>query len=138
MTEAMSWFLAAGLVIILELFVGTFYLLMVAAGIFAGGIAVTLGASLPVPALVAAIVGAGATLLLRLLRRGKKARIAPARDPNVSLDIGQTLTVTHWHDGTARVMYRGALWDVELAPGAKPIAGLFTIREIRGSRLIVG
>jgi hypothetical protein len=34
-------------------------------------------------------------------------------------------------------MYRGALWDVELAHGARAHAGQFVIREIRGSRLIV-
>jgi hypothetical protein len=38
----------------------------------------------------------------------------------------------------ARVMYRGAMWDVELAPGQAAAPGVFTIREVRGSRLIVG
>ncbi len=133
MSEMMSWFLAAGVLVILELFVGTFYLLMVAAGILAGGIAAAAGAPISVQTLVAALVGIVATLLLR--RRSKKA--SAARDPNVSLDIGQSITVNEWHDGRARVMYRGALWDVDLAPGGNPAAGQYTIREIRGSRLIV-
>jgi hypothetical protein len=34
-------------------------------------------------------------------------------------------------------MYRGALWDVELAPGVTATPGQFVIREVRGSRLIV-
>jgi membrane protein implicated in regulation of membrane protease activity len=135
MTESMTWFLIAGLLVIVELFIGTFYLLMVAVGIAAGGIAASAGASMPLQAALAAIVGVAATLLLR--RRGKKSRTSPERDPNISLDIGQSITVEEWHDGMARVMYRGALWDVELAPGAKPVGGSFTIREIRGSRLIV-
>ncbi|MDB5920073.1 MAG: NfeD family protein, partial [Massilia sp.] len=35
------------------------------------------------------------------------------------------------------VMYRGALWDVELGQGAHPQAGVFKIVEVQGSRLIV-
>jgi membrane protein implicated in regulation of membrane protease activity len=135
MTESMTWFLVAGLLVIVELFIGTFYLLMVAAGIAAGGVAASLDATLPMQAATAAIVGVVGTLLLR--RRGKKARISAQRDPNISLDIGQRVTIAKWHDGRARVTYRGALWDVELAPGVEPVGGSFTIREIRGSRLIV-
>jgi membrane protein implicated in regulation of membrane protease activity len=135
MSEMMTWFLAAGLLVILELFVGTFYLLMVAIGILAGGIAAAFGATLPVQSLVAAVVGVVATLLLR--RYSRKTRSAATRDPNASLDIGRTISVAQWDDGTARVMYRGALWDVDLAPGGDPTAGRYTIRELRGSRLIV-
>lgn len=134
MSDMMRWFLAAGLLVILELFVGTFYLLMVALGIAAGGIAAAFGASVPIQALAAALVGVGATLLL--YRRSRKAKLA-ARDPNINLDIGQSISVAEWHDGSARVMYRGALWDVDLAPGGNPAAGQFTIRELRGNRLIV-
>ena len=135
MSEMMTWFLAAGLLVILELFVGTFYLLMVAIGILAGGLAAAFGATLPVQSLVAAVVGVVATLLLR--RYSRKARSAATRDPNASLDIGRSISVAQWDDGTARVMYRGALWDVDLAPGGDPAAGRYTIRELRGSRLIV-
>ncbi len=135
MSEMMSWFLAAGLLVILELFVGTFYLLMVAIGILAGGIAAAIGATLPVQATLAALVGVVATLLLR--RYSHKTKSAAARDPSTNLDIGRSISVPQWHDGTARVMYRGALWDVDLAPGGNPAAGQYTIRELRGSRLIV-
>jgi membrane protein implicated in regulation of membrane protease activity len=135
MSEMMTWFLAAGLLVILELFVGTFYLLMVAIGILAGGLAAAFGATLPVQSLVAAVVGVVATLLLR--RYSRKTRSAATRDPNASLDIGRSISVAQWDDGKARVMYRGALWDVDLAPGGDPAAGRYTIRELRGSRLIV-
>ena len=68
-------------------------------------------------------------------------RVEAERDPNVNLDIGQTVTVPAWQDGVARVMYRGALWDVELdrtvAGAAVPAPGQYIIREVRGSRLIV-
>ena len=137
MADWMNWFLAAALVVILELLSGTFYLLMIAVGIASGGLAALAGAALALQTAIAAIVGVLATLLLRRSKYGKPARTNAARDPNVNMDIGQSISVQQWDAGTARVMYRGALWDVELAPGANALPGTFTIREIRGSRLIV-
>jgi membrane protein implicated in regulation of membrane protease activity len=138
MSHTIAWFLAAGLLVILELFTGTFYLLMTALGVAAGGLAALAGAAVPWQAAVAAVVGIAATLLLRRSRFGKSVRPDAARDPNVNLDIGQRIAVDRWSQGSARVMYRGALWDVELAPGAAADApAVYLICEVRGSRLIV-
>jgi membrane protein implicated in regulation of membrane protease activity len=136
MADWSMWLVAAGATVILELFSGTFYLLMIAIGLAAGG-AVALLAGPWLQTLTAAVVGVVATGLLHRSRYGRPERTATTRDPNVNQDIGQTVHVPHWKDGAARVMYRGALWDVELAPGTPPAPGQFTIREIRGSRLIV-
>lgn len=137
MADWSFWFVAAGVTVILELFSGTFYLLMIAIGMAAGGLAALAAAGMPLQTLVAATVGIVATAVLRRSKFGRPTRTDAARDPNVNLDIGQTVHVPQWQDGTARVMYRGALWDVELAPGAAPAPGVYTIREVRGSRLIV-
>lgn len=134
MTAWMIWLALAGILVILEMFSGTFYLLMIALGMAAGALAAWLNLSAEMQILLAAIVGAVAALALR---RGRPRKSDAARDPNINLDIGQSLHVSHWHDGTARAMYRGALWDVELAPGAHARPGQFVIREVRGSRLIV-
>ena len=134
MTAWMLWMVLAGALVILEMFFGTFFLLMIALGMIAGAVAAWLHLGAEMQILLAALVGAAATAALR---RRRPRRQDPARDPNINLDIGQTLHVSHWHDGTARAMYRGALWDVELAHGAAPRAGQFVIREVRGSRLIV-
>jgi membrane protein implicated in regulation of membrane protease activity len=134
MAAWMLWLAFAGVLVILEMFFGTFYLLMIALGMVAGAMAAWSGLAAELQVLLAALVGAAATTALRR-RRPRKSDAA--RDPNINLDIGQSLHVTHWHDGTARAMYRGALWDVELAHGARAHAGQFVIREIRGSRLIV-
>ena len=109
------------------------------------GVAVqaVIGLALPIQTLVAAIVGVAATVGLRRSRYGRMGtRVEAERDPNVNLDIGQTINVPAWHDGVARVMYRGALWDVELdrslgVPVAPAAPGQYIIREVRGSRLIV-
>ena len=137
MADWMNWFLAAGLLVILEMLSGTFYLLMLAIGIACGGLAALAGAATPLQALVAGGIGVLATLLLRRSKYGKPGKTHAARDPNVNMDIGQSVTVAQWQGNSARVMYRGALWDVELAPGAMATPGTFTIREIRGSCLIV-
>jgi len=138
MAEWVGWFIAAGALLILELFSGTFYLLMIAIGISAGGLVALAGANGAWQAIAAAIVGVAATLILRRSRYGKAARRDAAQDPNINLDIGQSVAVGHWVDGSARVMYRGALWDVELSPGSDAQAGQYIIRAVRGSRLIVG
>lgn len=137
MSDWMSWLVAAGVLVVLELFSGTFYLLMIAAGLCAGALAALAGLGGPVQMLCAAVVGVLATTILHRSRFGHARRGNAARDPNVNMDIGQRVEVAHWQDGHARVKYRGALWDVELGPGAQPQPGLFRIVEVQGSRLIV-
>jgi membrane protein implicated in regulation of membrane protease activity len=138
MSEWMNWLVGAGILVIAELFTGTFYLLMIAIGLAFGGGAALLGASGPIQTLVAAAVGLGATSILHRSRFGRPARQGANRDQNVNLDIGARLSVASWDGGRARVMYRGALWDVELGPGALAEAGEYRIVEVQGSRLIVG
>jgi membrane protein implicated in regulation of membrane protease activity len=137
MQDWMNWMVAAGVLVILELFSGTFYLLMIAIGLAFGAITALAGASGPAQAIVAGVVGVLATGLLHRSRFGKPGKTNPARDHNVNLDIGQRVTVPSWEDGKARVMYRGALWDVELGQGATAHSGDFKIVEVQGSRLIV-
>lgn len=142
MTDWMLWFGLAGVLVVLEMFTGTFYLLMIGLGFAAGGLAALLGLDGEVQLLAAALVGVVATYALRRSRWGRRERPDAARDPNINLDIGQTLAVDSWGGSegevrTARVMYRGALWDVELAHGATARPGMFIIREVKGSRLIV-
>lgn len=144
MAQWMLWLVAAGAVVILELFTGTFYLLMIAIGIVAGAVVAYAGGTLEVQLIVAAVVGLLATVILRHSGLGRVNRTDAARDPNVNIDIGQPITVDAWQSApaggkrlTARVMYRGAPWDVELSQDGPAMPGQYIIREIQGSRLIV-
>ena len=137
MADWTMWLVVAGVLVIAELFSGTFYLLMIAVGLAFGALAAVLGLSVPAQIVVAAVVGVAATSLLHRSRFGAPTRKDAGRDPNVNIDIGQRIEVGSWSDGHARVMYRGAPWDVELGPGASAEAGSYTIVEIRGSRLVV-
>ena len=137
MSDWTIWLIGAGILVIAELFTGTFYLLMIALGLSAGALAALAGLNGPLQTLVAAAVGVAATLVLRRSRFGKAGRGEAANDPNVNLDIGQRVSVPQWQDRRARVMYRGALCDVELRPGALDHPGDFRIVEVHGNRLIV-
>ena len=137
MTDLTGWLVGAGILVIAELFTGTFYLLMIAIGLGAGALAAWSGASGATQTFAAAAVGLAATAILHRSRFGRPARTDASRDRNVNLDIGQRVAVGEWQQGRARVMYRGALWDVELGPGALAEAGDFRIVEVLGNRLIV-
>jgi len=137
MADWMNWLVAAGVLVILELFTGTFYLLMIAIGLAVGGVVALAGRGFPAQAIGAAIVAIAATGWLHRSRFGRPAKHDATRDRNVNLDIGQRVNVPAWNNGRARVMYRGALWDVELGQGATPHPGDFRIVEVQGSRLVV-
>lgn len=132
------WLGLAALALIGELATGTFYLLLVALGLAAGGVAAWLNIGLEWQ-----LVGCGLVLLLGLLvlrktRVLKKREVNSARNVDVNLDIGQTVNVEAWSEhGTARVWYRGAHWQAELAKGQTPQAGEHTIIELRGSTLVL-
>jgi membrane protein implicated in regulation of membrane protease activity len=135
--SGLIWWIAAGVLIVTELFTGTFYLLMIALGLLAGGIAFAVGLALHVQLGVAALVALVAVVLLRRSRFGSWKRRDASRDTAVNLDIGATVEVAQWHDRRARAMYRGAEWDVELAPGESEGARLYCITALEGSRLVV-
>jgi membrane protein implicated in regulation of membrane protease activity len=138
MADWTMWLIVAGVLIIAELFSGTFYVLMIAIGMGFGALAALAGLSVSAQIATAAVVGIAATSVLHRSRFGAPARGDTTRDPNVNIDIGQTVEVAAWEGNNARVMYRGAPWDVELAPGASPEAGSYTIVAVHGSRLVLG
>ncbi|MGF6778685.1 NfeD family protein [Paraburkholderia sp. GAS334] len=136
-TGGLFWWVGAGVLVVLELFSGTFYMLMVALGFVAAGLARWAGANIDLQLALAAAVALAAVILLRRSRFGRRVRKDALRNPDVNLDIGATLSVSDWHDRRARISYRGADWDVELAPGEPEDARLYEVTALRGSCLIV-
>ncbi len=136
--DATGWWLAAGALVVVELFIGSFYLLMLALGCVAGAIAAHVGQGLSTQLFAAAIVGAGTTALWHY-RRARAPRSAPVesnRDAN--LDIGQRLQIGAWDaNGAARVNYRGSAWNVEYRGPGAPAPGAHVIVAVQGNRLIV-
>jgi len=137
MSDWSYWLIGAGILVVAELFIGTFYLLMIAIGLLAGALAALFGASGALQTLIAALVGIAATVLLRRSRFTHSGRGQAANDPNGNLDIGGRVSVAQWHERRARVMYRGALWDVELRADGDPAPGDYRIVDVDGNLLIV-
>jgi membrane protein implicated in regulation of membrane protease activity len=131
------WFVIGFGLLVAELLTGTFYLLVIAAALGVAGLAALAGAPVALQLVIAAGIGLGGSMWLRSTRFGR--RLHERSDDRVqNMDIGQSLRVDAWTPSrTARAQYRGATWDVELAPGEQPAAGEFVIREIHANRLIV-
>jgi len=132
------WWLVAAALVAAELATGTFYLLMLALGAAASAIAAHLGLSNSGQLLAGAVVGGGAVALWTLRRSRQPVAADATRNPDVNLDIGGTVHVAHWHaDGTARIQYRGAGWDVRYTGSGPPTAGTHQIRAVEGNRLLL-
>ncbi len=138
MAQSTFWWLLAGAAVIAELVSGTFYLLMLAAGLAAAAIASHLGATETVQIAVAALVASGAVLGWRAYKMSVPSGPSANANPDVNLDIGATIQIDAWNpDGTANVKYRGANWTVS-PEGNHPMAtGAHQVVAVLGSRLIV-
>jgi membrane protein implicated in regulation of membrane protease activity len=127
------WWIAALVLVGAELLTGTFYLLAVGIAAALGGVAAWFGAMMAVQFVVAAVLGVG--LVVAAHRWRMRHASAP---PQPSLDVGQAVRVQAWNpDGTARVAYRGTLWDAELASPETPRAETLYIVDTRGSVLVL-
>lgn len=139
MTDSTVWWVLTAVAVALELVTGTFFLLMVAVGLMAGALAAHLGGDTTAQLVSAAVLGSGAVALWGRWRRRHPTEPPAPANPDVNLDIGQTIQVEHWaSNGTARVRYRGADWSVRLQPAdATPSTGPYRIVAVQGSELIV-
>jgi membrane protein implicated in regulation of membrane protease activity len=137
-SAATMWWVLAGILVAVELAIGTFYLLMIALGLAAAAVAAHLGMPLPGQIATAAVIGGGATALWHW-RRYRNPRSAPASsNRDVNLDIGAHVQVDEWAaDHTTRVSYRGAGWPARLAPGATPTAGQHEVVAVEGNWLVL-
>jgi len=137
MSGHLFWWVGVGLLVVAELLTGTFYLLMIALGFLAGALLQLAGFAPHVQFGAAAAVAIIAMIVLRRSGLGRKQKRDTSTNPDVNLDIGATVTVDAWHDGRARVQYRGADWDVELATGERDDARVYQVSAVRGNRLVV-
>ena len=127
------WWIIAGGLVVAELVTGTFFLAALGVAFGVGGLAALLGAGFEIQLVVAGAVAIGGIFLAHRWRR----RQAPqAQEP--AFDIGQTVRVQAWNpDGTARVAYRGTLWQAEAAAADVPHGDTMVIVGVRGSTLVI-
>ncbi len=110
-----SWFIAAALILIMELFIGTIYLMVVSAALFGAGFAAYLFDDLSISIIVAAVLSAVGIWWVKGWI--KRHRHSPAHEAALNdLDIGQTVhIVRHIHNDIYEVMYRGTQWQAQAA-----------------------
>lgn len=138
MAQSTLWWLLAGIAVALELFVGAIYLLMFAIGLACAALAAHAGASTVVQIVTAAVVGGGCALVWHFKRPGRDRELPAQANPDVNLDIGETVVVNAWNtDGTADVHYRGARWTAIHRPGVNPTPGPHRVAELVGNRLLL-
>ena len=105
-----AWFIAAAAVLIVELFVGTVYLLVVSAALFGAGLVYWLTGDTSIAVVAAAVLSAAGIWLVH----GKFKKTAPRQELNDDLDIGQTVHILQrLHGDCYEVSYRGTRWQAQ-------------------------
>ncbi|KRI00565.1 NfeD family protein [Curvibacter sp. PAE-UM] len=138
MADSTLWWLAAGILVAAELTTGTFYLLMLAGGLAAGAVAAHTGLAATPQVVIAALVGGGAVLAWHFWRPRAAAGQDAGTNPDVNLDIGETVQVESWlPDGNTHIKYRGAQWLAVPRDVSSRATGAHRIVEVRGSQLIL-
>ena len=138
MSDSTLWWLLVGAAVALELFTGTFYLLMLAVGMVAAALAAHVGAGLSSQLIVAAVVGSAAVFGWHLIKRRRPSDPSVRALRSVNLDVGETILIEGWNpDGTTTVKYRGATWIAIHRPGVTPSTGMHRVAELVGNRLLV-
>lgn len=131
------WWLVAVALVIAEMSSGTFYLIAIAFGLAAAGMVAYLGMGWSGQVMVAAAL---CSTSVALIHHWNKQRCHPRVNSNFANDIGQSVRIVSWSDENhARVSYRGAEWDAELAGHAllDTARQTWRITAITGSRLII-
>ena len=138
MSDSTLWWLLVGAAVALELFTGTFYLLMLAVGMVAAALAAHASVGLSMQLIVAAVIGSAAVFFWHLIKRRRPSDPSVRAMRSVNLDVGEVIQIEEWlPDGTASVKYRGAQWTVIQRPGNPPVPGAYRVAELVGNRLLV-
>lgn len=134
-----AWWVAAGLLVALELTTGTFYLLMLAIGAVAGALAAHLSLPFTGQLVAAAAVGGLAVALWHRHRAAQaKTEVEATANPDVNLDVGRRVLVDAWGpDHLARVTYRGSAWGARYAGPGVPAPGEHVIVAVEGPQLVL-
>jgi len=135
MDLSLAWLIAAFVLVIAELMTGTFYLLVLGlAALVGAGVGYASGALVWQAVGAAIVAAAGVVWVYRY-----KQTLSPKRMQG--LDFGQPAAFDSWVNrgaGHARVKYRDALWDAQVAGDASGEPGeILYITSVDGSTLKV-
>lgn len=132
---ALAWAILGLTLVIIEMFSGSFYLLMLGVAALGAAAAAWFGQDLPVQIMVAVVIAGAGVYLVHAHRLRNAATQMP------SVDAGQPATFEAWVDEgarLARVRYRDATWEAVVEGGASPSGGaILYVVESRGNTLKV-
>lgn len=129
------WWIAAAILVGVEMMTGTFYLLIVALACVAGGLVAMVGLDTGWQWGVAAVIEVAGTLAVNRW----KTRFMKHPKLSNNLDVGARVSVLEWRDDdSARVAYRGTQWDAVLDSPATPKREHMVIVDMRGAVLVLG
>lgn len=135
MDAYLVWLISGFILVIAELMTGTFYLLVLGISGFVGAGVAYAGGNHLAQAVVAGIFAVAGTLWVYRHRH----KIAAPRMRG--LDVGQPAVFESWVNksaGHARVKYRDAQWDAQIAGGASGEAGeILYVTAVDGNTLKV-
>jgi membrane protein implicated in regulation of membrane protease activity len=135
MDHSLAWLVAGFALVIAELVTGTFYLLVLGIAAFAGAAVAWGGGASSWQAVAAAACAVTGVIWVHLYRKSS----APKRMRG--LDVGQPAGFDSWVNkgaGHARVKYRDALWDAQVAGDAAGEPGeIFYVTSVDGNTLKV-
>lgn len=132
------WLVAGLALVIAELVTGTFYLLVIGIGAFAGAAVAWFEGGVISQAIVSGLVAVVGAYLVHLWH----SKQPKTREGSNFLDRGQPVVLEGWSNETsriARVTYRGSTWDARLArPEERPVPGsTLYIQGQDGSTLVI-
>lgn len=134
LSATVLWFIAALVAAGIEMFLGTVYLLAVAAACAGGGLASFFGFGTAWQLTAAAVIIVAGIWLVHRFRRTREDRSSELQQ----MDSGQTVTVAGvGEDGFATVSYRGAPWTARAAEGQTLAPGLWRIARVDGTQLVL-
>ena len=132
----LQWWIAAAVLVALELGSGSFYLLMLAVGAAAGALAAHLGLDSALQWSAAAVLATALVGALYLQRR-RRPRRSTQTNRDLNLDIGSVLEVARWDGATStRVRWRGTEWQARLGHG-RALPGRFRIAAVDANTLVL-
>lgn len=111
-----TWFAAAAVAaFVMEMFAGTFYLLVFAAALAGAAVAAAFGVGISGCLLITALLSAAGTAYVYRLHRQR----SPYADSSNDLDIGAQLVLAdNLSEHVWRVHYRGTLWEARDVSGS--------------------
>ncbi len=132
------WLVAGLALVIAELVTGTFYLLVIGMGAFAGALVAWFEGGLIAQSIVSGLIAVAGAYLVHLWH----ARQPKTAEGSNFLDRGQAVVLEGWSNESARiarVKYRGSTWEARLShPEERPSPGsTLYIEGQDGSTLLI-